>query len=240
MSTLSSSASWAALGKPSAAQVEGLIGEAQKALDAAPNELAWEAQLGLIRQYLDVALFLEEQAVIAEAKTALNREAKALSQIKRKLLANERVTISKAKGISTARYEMVDQYGAPIADLKDSGSLAIVRGSTLTMQMMERLAHREKGASAEIRKVAREVVKRKVRLDGIQAAVAALGRAVLDGCELVIQGKEASLASKRSGSMAGEYRARMELIRRGKMTAVVDGYQHMVNGQPVTAFSGVK
>lgn len=239
MSTLSSSTSWAALGKPSALQVEGLVREAQKALNTAPNELARQAQLGLIRQYLDVALFLEEQSVIAEAKTALHREAAALSSIKKKLAPNERVTVSKVKGISTARYEMVDQYGSPIADLKDHSSLAIIRSSTLDMSMMERLARREAGATAEIRKAAKEVVKRKARLESIQAAVAALGRAILDGCELVIQGKEASLASGRT-NLASEYKARMALIEKGKYTEVVDGVQHTVNGQTVTAFSGAR
>lgn len=182
------------------------------------DQLAEQSAYDLLRRYAELMQFLDENAIIQEAKSGLARASGALSKLKKLLSANEQVVLTKGE----TKYQMINQNGEPIQDLDSTDSLAIAKLSNLTPELLASVAKREKGATKAVRAIAKEFTNRKVRLAQIQECAADIGRALLTGSTLVVNQGKAHLEASGKASRK-EMKLRLKMVQEGKFTVMEKG-----------------
>jgi hypothetical protein len=217
------------LGKPSAIQVEAKIQYAQELRDKAKDPLERDRAIELAKSYIQVWQYLDELSKLAEAKTALARvSGDSVKSLKNALKDKERVVITRGQ----TEYQIVGQNGEAL----DARSLSSLHGPKYDAVA---LASMDKAAWKNFRAELREIKKRDKRWKAVCAFAIEVSRVILEGTALVVEPKHAELQVNLKGREK-DYRARVELIRKGHNTAIDDKAMCYIDGKEVPTFWGAK
>lgn len=230
---------WVEMGKPALHDVEMRIQALEAEYRNAP-QAEKDIRIRLVERAIDVYAWLEGRDIISLARSGLRPVNGVVQELKKRLTASEQIRIARDHKHIYIAYETLDTTGKPVETHTSLDAWAFKRKPELDEGLVEGLAKGEKKAVAQIVQRCKEFTRKHARLGDVRSLASEISNCLAVGCELAIREGKANLAVANTAKAKGEYRYRLQAIKRGEKTKISNQGNLVMNGHIVSTFAPVK